>query len=406
MLAGECGPATEFAMQLLVRTAEITGAKTLIDVSWAHVTSAYYNGQANLDLAERLASLGARVSVPTTLTACSMDLRQAGRERTAPSVRSALRLIELYREMGCDSVMTCAPYHTRREPAFGEHLAWTESSAVVYANSVLGARSNRYYEFFDICAAITGRVPYTGLHEPRNRAATILVSLADLPPRWLEDERFYHILGFLLGRSVGNRIAAIEGLPLSVPTEQLRAIGTAANASGAVDMFHAIGVTPEAATRSEAFHGKAPQETLCIDREAIRNAVKILDTSNDLPLTAVCVGAPHFSIAEFGRLLSIIEGKTVHPNVHFYITTSQHVLGELKERGWLHTLQAAGIELITDRCTYYAPAIEGCKGRVMTNSAKWAYYAPGTLGSAVTFAGLDDCVASAVAGEALRVSWF
>jgi len=302
--------------------------------------------------------------------------------------------------------MTCAPYHTRGEPAFGEHLAWTESSAVVYANSVLGARSNRYYEFFDICAAITGRVPYTGLHDPGNRAATVLVSLADLPSPWLEDDRFYHILGFLLGRSVGNRIAAIEGLPMSATTEQLRAIGTAANASGAVDMFHAIGLTPEAATRSEAFHRRAPQETLRIDRGAIRNAVKSLDTASDLPLTAVCVGAPHFSIAEFDRLRTLIEGRTVHPGVHFYITTSRHVLGELKERGWLHTLQAAGVELITDRCTYYPPAIEGCKGRVMTNSAKWAYYAPGMLGSAVTFAGLDDCVASAVAGEALRVSWF
>jgi len=406
MLAGEQGPAAKFAMELVVRAAEIAGADKLIDIGWAHVTSAYYNGQVNLDFGEMLASLGARVRVPTTLTTCSLDIRRAGPDGGAEAVQAALRLIDLYRDMGCQTVMTCAPYHTRREPEFGEQLAWTESSAVVYANSVLGARSNRYFEFLDVCAAITGRVPCTGLHRTGERQANILVRLDDLPPEWLQDDRFFHLLGFLLGRVVGNDIPAISGLPASVSKEQLRAIGTAANASGAVNMFHVIGVTPEAATSDAAFQGTAPQKTVTFDCEAIRGAAKILDTSSPEPLTAVCVGAPHFSLAEFEQLLPLVAGKSVHADVHFYVATSQHVFGEIRDRGWLDTLQDAGIEFITDRCTYYSPVVEGCEGRVMTNSAKWAYYAPGALGSAVTFAGLDECVASAIAGEVVLGSGF
>lgn len=401
MLAGGHGPAAKLAMQLIVRTAEIGAAEKLIDISWAHVTSAYYNGQVNVDFAEKLASLGAHVRVPTTLTTCSLDIRHADRKGGVPAVQCALRLIDLYRDMGCQTVMTCAPYHTRKEPEFGEHLAWTESSAVVYANSVLGARSNRYFEFLDMFAAITGRVPCIGLHRTRERRATTLLNLTDMPPAWLDDDRFYHVLGFLLGRTVGSEVPAIDGLPSSVNTEQLRAIGAAANASGAVNMFHVVGVTPEAKTLDDAFQATGPDKIVQIGPRDIRDAAKKLDTSSTAALTAVCVGAPHFSVAEFKQLLPLVDGNRINPDIHFYVSTSRYVLDDIRERGWFDSLQAAGVEFITDRCTYYSPAVEGCEGRVMTNSAKWAYYAPGMLGSAVTFAGLEECVRSAVAGEVI-----
>lgn len=406
MLAGEHGPAAKLALELIVRTAEISGAEELIDINWAHVTSAYYNGQVNVDFAEKLASLDAHVKVTTTLTTCSLDLRQADQKGGSPAVQAALRLIDLYCAMGCQTVMTCAPYHTRKEPKFGEQLAWTESSAVVYANSVLGARSNRYFEFLDMCAAITGRVPCTGLHRTRDRRATTLLKLTDIPPAWLDDDRFYHVLGFLLGRMVGSEVPAIDGLPSSVNTEQLRAIGAAANASGAVNMFHVIGVTPEAKTMEDAFHETAPDKRVQIGPSDIRDAAKKLDTSSQAALTAVCVGAPHFSVAEFEQLLPLVDGNRINPDIHFYVSTSRYVLDDIRERGWFDSLQAAGVEFITDRCTYYSPAVEGCEGRVMTNSAKWAYYAPGLLGSAVTFAGLEECVQSALAGEVILGSEF
>ena len=406
MLAGDRGPAAKLAMELIVRTAEISAAEKLIDISWAHVTSAYYNGQVNVDFAEKLVSLGARISVPTTLTACSLDIREADRNNGAPAAQAALRLIALYRDMGCQTVMTCAPYHTRQEPEFGEQLAWTESSAVVYANSVLGARSNRYFEFLDMCAAITGRVPYTGLHRTSERRATTLIELNDIPPGWLDDDRFYHVLGFLLGRTVASEVPAIDGLPATVSTEQLRALGTAANASGVVNMFHVAGVTPEAQTLDEALQGTAPHRTVQIDRADIRAAAKVLNTSGTAALTAVCVGSPHFSVAEFEQLLPLVDGNTIHADVHFYVSTSRHVLDDIRKRGWLDALLEAGIEFVTDRCTYYSPTVDGCDGQVMTNSAKWAYYAPSMLGSAVTFAGLEECARSAVAGKIILGSEF
>ena len=406
MLSGRRGPGPRFAMELVVRAAEISQATRLIDISWAHVASAYYNGQVNVDFAERLASSGTRVAVPTTLTSCSLDVRLAEQHGGTPAVQTALRLIDLYREMGCQTVMTCAPYHTRAEPVLGEHVAWSESSAVVYANSVLGARTNRYDEFLDMCAAITGRAPDAGLHQTGNRRAAMLCRLKGIPAQWLDDDRFYHVLGYFLGRTVGDTLPAIEGLPGSVHKEQLRALGTAAAASGSLSMFHAIGVSPEAATHKEAFHDESPDRIIDIGPDEIRQAAMVLDTADDCPLSAVCVGAPHFSIDEFARLMPLIEGITINPDVHFYVSTSRHVLEDARQRGWFEILQAAGVEFITDRCTYYAPTIEGCDGRVMTNSAKWAYYAPGNLGSSVTFAKLEDCVQSAVAGQIMLTSNF
>jgi predicted aconitase len=406
MLAGERGAGPRFAMELIVRAAEVSDATRLIDISWAHVASAYYNGQVNVDFAERLASSGTRVAVPTTLTSCSLDVRLAGQYGGAPAVQIALRLIELYREMGCRTVMTCAPYHTSAEPVLGQHVAWSESSAVVYANSVLGARSNRYDEFLDMCAAITGRVPDSGLHRTRNRRATLLCNLTEVPEPWLDDDRFYHVLGYFIGRNAGTDIPAINGLHETVQKEQLRALGTAAAASGSLSMFHAIGVTPEAATREEAFLGESPDRIVDIGPDEIRAAARMLDTADARPLSAVCVGAPHFSIGEFEQLMPLIEGITIRPDVHFYVATSRHVLEDIRERGWLDRLLKTGVEIVTDRCTYYAPIIEGCDGRVMTASAKWAYYAPGNLGSSVTFASLEDCVQSAAAGKIMLSSNF
>jgi predicted aconitase len=175
MLSGARGDGVSFAMQLLLAVAEAWRAPCLIEIASAHVAGAFDNGRANHDFAERLARGAARVRVPTTLTACSADLRD-GKGDTG-----ARALVELYRGMGCDAALTCAPYDTGLEPQCGEDVAWCESSAVIYANSVLGARTNRYVEFLDLCAAVTGRVPEAGLHVPGNRNPAVLVRLSAIP---------------------------------------------------------------------------------------------------------------------------------------------------------------------------------------------------------------------------------
>jgi hypothetical protein len=271
---------------------------------------------------------------------------------------------------------------------------------VVYANSILGARTNAYVEFLDMCAAVTGRVPDTGLHRTENRSATVVVELQHIPLLWLADDRFFHVLGFLIGRVVGDAIPAIVGLPPSVHTEQLRAIGSAGAASGSLKLFHAVGITPEAATLEEATQGLPPSSPIGVGPDDLRAAAERLGVSGGEvgPVGAVCLGTPHFSLAEFEQLMPLLEGVRVREGVRFYISTSDHVLGEVADRGWLDSLRRAGITPVTGRCTYYAPLLSGCDGRVVTNSAKWAYYAPGGLGSRPTFASLEGCVDAATTG--------
>lgn len=399
MLSGARGDGAQLAMQMIVRVADACGAEQLIDIEWAHVASAYCQGRANLDFARRLSEANTRVSVPTTLTACSLNSRTGGAATTAD--KSALELIDLYKGMGCDPVMTCAPYHAHDEPGFGDHLAWCESSAVVYANSVLGARTNRYVEFVDMCAAITGRVPDRGLHRYEERRAAVLFRIANMPDGWLEDDWFFHALGILVGCECGADLPAIAGLPSSTSVEQLRALGSAAASSGSVSMFHAIGITPEASSVDDAFQGILPANERLISAGAIRRVAADLGHGSCEPLTAVCVGAPHFSYQEFDTLDKCLNGRTLAAAVKLYASTSAAVVGQLETAGKLSRLMGAGVELVVGRCTYYRPAMPGTEGHVMTNSAKWAYYAPSGLGAAVTFASLAECVDSACAGRVL-----
>lgn len=405
MLSGARADGPRIAMQMIVRAGEMYGAERLINISWAHVASAYDNGQANVDFASRLVESGTKVAVPTTLTACSIDLRRHSLSNDDASTARALHLIKLYKAMGCDAVMTCAPYHTRSEPGFGEHIAWCESSAVVYANSILGARTNRYVEFLDMCAAITGRVPDCGLHRTKNRRATVLFRIMDVPDSWLAGDWFYHVLGIVLGRRCGDAIPAIDGLPLTTDKEQLRALGTAAATVGSLSMFHAIGITPEAPTIEQAFHDDRPAQVQDVTAEEIRATAISLSRNAGEPLTAVCLGSPHFSLTEFRQLATLIAGRRIAKEILFHVSTSQTVLTKLKEEGLLADLQSIGVHIVTDRCTYYRPTVAGCDGHVMTNSAKWAYYAPGTLSVPVTFGNLQACVDSACAGSITDSEW-
>ena len=393
MLSGARGPGVQLAMQMIVRLAREFRAPNLIDVSWAHVAGAYAQGPANTDFAERLVAANTRVAVPTTLTACSLNLQDKRQDA------DALHLIDLYERMGCEPVMTCSPYDAMPQPALGEHLAWCESSAVTYANSVLGARSNRYVEFVDMCAAITGRVPNSGLHTDNGRRATVLIRVDDMPGGWLEDDWFYHILGIVVGRDSGPDLPAIEGLTADCSLQQLRSLGSAGATTGSVSMFHVIGVTPEAESVVVAFHGCEPTREIRIDAARIRDTALELGRSDDADMTAVCVGAPHFSLREFEALDELLAGRRVARRIPFYAATSASVVGQLEAAGLLDRLMSAGVELVVGRCTYYRPSLPGVAGHVMTNSAKWAYYAPSAIGSTVTFASLAECVESACSGR-------
>lgn len=399
-LGGQRGDAVRFAMRILVRTAAAMGAERLLDISSAHIDGCLYHGRAGLDFARRLADDGATVRVPTTLNVSSLDLLHPELVRLDPETTADARaLMDAYVAMGCRPTWTCAPYQLPERPAPGEHVAWAESNAIVFANSVLGARTGRYGDFIDICCAITGRAPAAGLHLDEERLARIVFRLGELPPALLEDEAAYAALGHLVGQATGSAVPAIVGLPAASTEDQLKALGAAAASSGAVAMFHAVGVTPEAATLETATGGRHPTLEVDVglpDLRAARDALSTVEAG--AAIGSVSLGTPHCSASELRRLAVSIGGRRLA--VPCYVNTGRAVLDEVGDVA--ETLRAAGVTIVTDTCTYITPIIERAATPVVTNSGKWAWYAPGNLGFDVAFATMRECVDSAVVGRLVR----
>ena len=395
------------ATSIVVRLAEAMGADGLLDVTGAHVDACLYLGPATLDFANRLADAGARVSVPTTLNVSSLDLRHPDLYRGDPDEAvAARRLMERYEEMGCRPTWTCAPYQAEARPGLGEHVAWAESNAIAFANSVLGARTHRYGDFVDISCAVTGRAPAAGLHLDANRLATVVYRLDGIPTGLLDRDVLYPVLGGLVGRSAGKAVPVVDGLPPGVSEDRLKAMGAAAAATGSVGLFHVVGSTPEAPDLDAALGGRSPSSVVDVTAADLRAARDHLTTDGSSGmgggLDVVSLGTPHYSVAELGRLVDLLDGRRVHPDVALYASTGRDVLREVELRGWADRLEASGVRVVVDTCTYVTPIIHGDARTAMTDSAKWAYYAPGNLGLEVAFGSTEDCVESAVAGRVVR----
>jgi predicted aconitase len=397
-------------MRLVVRAAEVLAADRLIPITRAHVDSCLYHGEATIDFVERLVEGGARVAVPTTLNVGALDLLHPELWHGDPgSAERGRLLMERYRALGCEPTYTCAPYQlSLARPGLGEQVAWAESNAIVFCNSVLGARTERYGDFTDIACAIAGRVPDAGLHSSEARRAVLVLRLApDVPRALLDDDSFYPVLGIVLGRRAGSRVAAIDGLPPGLSEERLKAIGAAAASSGAVAMFHAIGSTPEAPTLVDALQGGEPDEMAVIGLAELRAARDELTTAPGAapagtPIGAVSLGTPHASLAEIRAVERELAGDRPAKEVELLVSTGRHILAQAEEEGLAGRLRALGVELLVDTCSYMAPVLRPNPLPVMTDSGKWAYYAPGNIGVEVVFGTLRECVRSAVAGSVWR----
>jgi predicted aconitase len=402
LLDGADGGGAAFAMRLLARFAGAVGARSFIDIEQAHVDGCLYQGRASLDFAERMIELGGKVRVPTTLNVGSVDLIHPELFRgTKEHGDNGARLMRAHVELGCAPTFTCAPYQTAWRPRFGAQIAWGESNAIAFANSVIGARTNRYGDFIDLCCAMTGRAPGYGLHLTENRVARAIVEIASIPDDW-DPERVAVTVGHIIGRRCGGLIPAIVGLPLGLSEDELKALGAAAASSGAVALFHVVGLTPEAPDLATACGGLEPELRLQLTAEDLRQAARSLSSvANGAPLGAVSLGTPHFSIDQFARLLPLLDG--ARPLVDVYVNCSRATLGEVRKRGWEEPLRAARVTLIADTCVYVSALIRADVGTVMTNSGKCAYYAPGNLGVEVAYGSLAECVASARAGQVVRL---
>jgi predicted aconitase len=362
------------------------------------------HGQVSLDFAERLVGLGGRVRVPTTLNVGSMDLIHPELFRgPAPTAADARRLMQLHQALGCTPTFTCAPYQTLFRPAFGEQIAWAESNAIVFANSVIGARTARYGDFIDLAAALAGRVPYAGLHVPENRRGEILFTLPAETVRHWPPDALAVAVGMIVGERSADAVPVIDGLPADVTEDDLKALGAVAASSGSVALFHVVGITPEAPDLAAAFAGGQPAETVALTEAELDAALARLSTAGEgAELGAVSLGTPHFSLAEFAQLMALLPGFRPAAGVDLYVNTSRDVLHALERNGWREQLEEAGFTLVVDTCTYVTAVMRDFSGAVMTNSGKWAHYAPNNLGVAVAFGTLADCLASAALGRVTR----
>ena len=403
LLEGDAGEGAALAMRILVRMADILGAPKLLDIEMAHIDSALFQGDATLEYAQRLADAGAEVRVPATLNVSGVDIHGWEDWSVPPEwAEKAHRQMQAYLRMGCKPTFTCAPYQTEIRPEFGQQIAWGESSAIVFANSVLGARTERYPDLLDICCAVTGRAPAFGLHLEENRVGQVLIRLDDIPEELQRTDEFCALLGHRVGRIARSRVPVLTGLEL-VPTEaQLKALGAAMASSGAVGLYHWVGVTPEAPDMQAALHGREPVEEHRLDASDLARTRAELTTAVGEALDLVVLGSPHFSLSEFQLLRPLVEGRRRHEEVRFNVTCGRGVRAIAEAQGVLDPILAFGAEITVDTCILTTPMLGDEVRTLMTNSAKFAYYTPGLLDKSVAFGSLADCVESAVRGRVVR----
>lgn len=401
LLDGAYGKAAQVAMGIVLRMAELQGATELLDISQAHIDGCIYTGPASLRFARQLVDWDAQVRVPTTLNSISVDKRRWRELGVDPALgEPASQLGDAYLEMGAKISFTCAPYLLDSAPALGEQIVWAESNAVVYANSVIGARTLKYPDYLDICIALTGRAPKIGCHLTPQRHATLRI---DVPTLGGLDDSFYPLLGYHVGLLCGAEIPVICGLEHKAPTlDDLKAFGAAFATTSAAPMFHIAGVTPEASSADLAMGGIPPARHLIIQPEELLNSWRELNSAQSPEVHAVTLGNPHFSLSEFATLARLCAGTRKHQDVAVVITCGRATLENAEKAGYADTLKAFGVQLVTDTCWCMLgePVIPPTARTLMTNSGKYAHYAPGLVGRRVHFASLAECVDSACSGLA------
>ncbi|KIV87696.1 hypothetical protein PV11_03226 [Exophiala sideris] len=400
MLEGAYGPATKLAMTILVDVAEMQAAETFLDVTQAHIDACIYIGPASLTFAERFMSLGAKFAVPTTLNSISIDQRR-WREigMNAAIAQEAHKLAEAYMAMGAVMSFTCAPYLLDTAPKSGEDIGWAESNAVVFANSVLGARTQKYPDFLDVAIALTGRAPAAGCHLQEQRLPRLRIDVRHFPGA---DDAYYPLLGYHVGKLAGPDIPLITGLEHADPSiSDLKAFGAAFATTASAPMFHIQGLTPEA-LNTVLDSSKLP--CFEVTNNELIDCWRQLNTATDPSVGLISLGNPHFSLEEFAKLAALLTGRKKHTGVELVVTTSRAVAEQASQAGYIEVLEYFGGSVINDTCWCMLdePVIPLNAKNIMTNSAKYAHYAPGMVHRKVHFGSLSRCIEAACNGVVTR----
>lgn len=391
MLNGAEGAVTQLAMEIICAMAVNQGAEGLVDVVQGHIDGCIYASRANLIFAEKMAELGARVRIPTTMNAISVDRERWQKQGTPTDLGvPASRLADAYVRMGCRNTFTCSPYLLDTAPVEGDLIAWAESNAVIYANSVLGARTAKHPDFLDLCIAMTGRAPLSGVYLDENRQAQRILDI-DVPAGF--DDAFWPLIGYLAGKSSPDRIPLLRfAASPSITPENLKALCAAFGTTSAAPMLHVDGVTPEA-------HLLSPQaDTVRITRDDMASGWRLLNSGPDV-VGLVAIGSPHASLEECRAFADVLAGaKAIIPTI---ITAGRQVIADARAEGTLDRLHAANVQVIPDLCwcSISEPVFPVEAKAVMTNSGKYAHYGPGLSGRPVRFGSLAACAETALTGR-------
>ncbi len=368
MLAGKQGPATQKAMEILVALGTIYGAERMTPVTSVQIAGVSYDnlGEAGLHFLDEMANGGARARVLTTLNPAGMDIDNWENLGISPEfAENQERVIAAFARMNVITTCSCTPYLFGNVPHYGEHIAWAESSAVCYANSVLGARTNREGGPSALAAAITGRTPAYGYHLDENRRPGLAI---DVTAPVTENDDF-GALGLVIGQKLeatGRRpVPYIRGID-TASVENLKSFCASIATYGGTALFHMAGVTPEAA------HLPPPEETLSVTAEEIEAAKGTMNLGTSEEIDFVSLGCPHLTINEIARLAQLLQGKTV--TKEFWITTARPIKQMADRMGYTAVIEASGAKFAADTCCVVAP-IKGRFKVLATDSAKACYYA-------------------------------
>lgn len=388
MLSGQEGEAKKLAMEILTQVGDSMDADSFVEIAsvqaMAHFGSLHIAGR---DWLEKLACLGGKCCVPTTQDPASIPFshwEEMGYDEEY--AKNQYRLAEAIMKLGEMPKWSCTPYYQGSVPRLGQNIAWAESSAVSFANSVLGARTNRTPAGIAICAALTGRMPRYGLYLTENRRAQIKITVeaGELTP--LD----YNTIGIITGKLAGAKIPAIYGLPQSATNDDLKYLGASAASSGSVALYHADGITPEAIL-TDVFAGKAPEEEMVITRKDIDDAAeKMTSTGAGEPQLAV-VGCPHYSSEEVIRLARMIEGKKVADGKAFWVFTTAETESLMERMGLKAVLEEAGVRIMAQTCLVISPLVGGYEN-LITDSGKFASYLPSEHSIRIRYASAEECV--------------
>jgi hypothetical protein len=379
---GESGWANQVCMKILVRLGDLFHATKLIPISSAHVSGVSYKtlGDAPIEFLEALANTEEKVKVRATLNPYGLDQEYLGKRLDENLCQKQLNILGLFEKMGFTRSLTCTPYYLKK-PVKNAHMAWAESSAVVYANSVLGAWTNREGGPSALAAAIIGKTPDYGMHKAENRQPQILVTLEGQ----LRNETEFGALGICLGKVLEDKIPMIQGIE-SASKENLKQLGAALASAGMVNMFH---------FRNTSTKAKELEKTT-IDNSDLKQTIEALSTTSKLKPDLVFIGCPHCSLNELKQIACLIDGKKVKNRIEFWVCTSRYI--KEKAKGYVRKIEQSGAHVITDTCAVVTWTERLGIKTIMTNSAKTAHYAP-TLNKAETiFAPLKECLKTAVKG--------